>query len=64
MLTLSSAVQPVTVERGKAMAMARILVSGRGSQAEWDSTPPRRRKVIVVDDPEGRKIRISLIEYE
>ncbi len=47
-----------------ARASVIILKPGVGSQASWDRTQPLHQKEVTVTDPDGRKTRIRLIEFE
>lgn len=47
-----------------ALATTRIVRAGSASRLQWEDTPRERRRTVVIDEIEGAKLLIHLIEFE
>ena len=48
----------------RATATVRILAPGRSSRADWEKAEKLRKAEKVVEEPDGRKILLRLVEFE
>lgn len=55
---------PDTLPDTASRAVVRILAPAHSSKDHWDSTPPSRRKEIVIEEENGQRTRVLVIEFE
>jgi len=64
-LALAAATAPAAVRpTPQARATVRVLTPGTSTVREWDEAPASRRREIVVQEPDGRRTRLRLIDFE
>lgn len=63
-LTALALAQPVPSMNERATATVRILAPGRSSRADWEKAEKLRKAEKVVEEPDGRKVLLRLVEFE
>ena len=62
--TALSLSQPAPPIPSRATATVRVLVPGRSSKVDWEQSEKRRKAERIVEEPDGRKVLLRLVEFE
>lgn len=63
-LVMDTSVPPAPRQTQSAIATIRILQYGKSSKSVWNDQPGFRKREIVVQEKDGRKTIVRLIEFE